>query len=127
MASDDERTDCVLATVIVDWQVAAFGVADQAAPVFLHVRQRSAERALGCDAWKRLFHPAMQRGQCRHAMLQARQQAHLVCRILAVTFDAVQLADQGYRFIGPAALAFGLHPDCVDKAPAHMRLIWRSR
>jgi hypothetical protein len=35
-----------------------------------------------------------------------------------IASDSVQLADQGDGFIGTAALAFWLHPDGVDQAPA---------
>lgn len=52
-----KRPDDVLATVVVNRQIATFGGACQATPVFLQVRQRRIQRTLGRYTRQRLVEP----------------------------------------------------------------------
>jgi len=122
LSSDHKRLDRpAFQKVVVDGQVAAFGVTDQARPHFAQIPQRLTQLAPGGDQRQGLIQPGAQFLQDRQAVRLARLEALRIARVFHLGLDTVKPGKQIQRVVGAGALAVGAGAFGLDELSPRVR------
>lgn len=115
-APEGNGSDCVFDGVVVDWQVAAVGVADQGRPALEAIVDGAGQAAAVGGPEPLGDEPVVQRSQARFRFALAQYQTGDGIGVARLRFERIQLTDAAQRLFGHRVSASGLQVEEFSSA-----------